>query len=258
MDNREQRKRPVLAQSADEVLLEDGHASPVTSLGSVEGDSLEIVPTLQPVSKPESRIVCFEVQNPATVEFGLLAARLQTLKAQNRMKRILVAGCGFGSGSSLISANLAIVLAQDPSHRVLLVDANLERPSLSNMFGIKTEKGLSDHLQTGEPFENLVCQLSPGRIWFLPAGPRPRSGDEQGQIYHSQRLADLVQLETDWFDWVVVDPPALETWLAVRAVAQLCDGIIIVVRNGHTQKKVLRRALDLLEGLPVVGFVWNA
>jgi Mrp family chromosome partitioning ATPase len=250
-------RRPALAQADEDTLLMERQERADASPASADVVSFEHAPILRPTPKPPSRLVCFDVQNPATVEFGLLAARLNKFKTQNRMKRVLVAGCGFGSGGSLISANLAIVLAQNPAHRVLLVDANLERPSLSELFGLQADKGLSEYLQAGEPAENLICQLEPGAIWFLPAGSPPRSEDRQGQIYHSQRLASLLHLETDWFDWVVVDPPSLETWLAARAVAQLCDGIMIVVRRGHTKRKFLRRALDLMEGLPLLGFAWN-
>lgn len=257
MDKVEDIRRPVLAQAVEDTLLMGTQIGAEAPSRSADIVGFENAPILRPAPKPESRLVCFDVHDPATVEFGLLAARLNKFKTQNRMKRVLVAGCGFGSGGSLISANLAVVLAQDPNHRVLLLDANLERPSLGDLFGLKTGKGLSDHLQDGEPVENLICQLNPGKIWFMPAGHPPRTDDGQGQIYHSQRLASLLHLETDWFDWVVVDPPSLETWLASRAVAQLCDGIIIVVRRGHTQKKFLRRALDLLEGLPLLGFAWN-
>jgi Mrp family chromosome partitioning ATPase len=257
MDKVEHIRRPILAQAVEDELLTE---TPVASaapprLGSLV--SFERSPILRPTPKPQSRLVGLNVQDPVTAEFGLLASRLNKFKAQNRIKRVLVAGCDVGSGCSLIAANLAMVLAQNPAHRVLLVEANLQRPGLCDRFGLQTHKGLSEYLQAGEQVENLVRHLDPGRVWFLPAGTPPRTEELRGQLLQSPRLTSLLHEEVDWFDWVVVDAPSLRTWFAARAVAQLCDGIMVVVRRGHTEKKLLRRALDLLEGLPLLGFAWN-
>jgi len=258
MDNKvEQVISPALGQADEEEMLMEGVVRVEDSPRAGMVLSFENAPIKRTAPVTPSRLVCLNVQAPAAAEFGLLAARLNRFKVQNRMRRVLVAGCGIGTGASVISANLALVLAQNPAHRVLLVDANLERPSLSGLFGLPPESGLSDHLKSGKPVEDLVCRLEPGGIWFLPAGPPLRKTADSGQIYYSQRLACLLRMETDWFDWVVVDPPSLETWLASRAVAQLCDGIILVVRKGHTERKAFQRALDLLDGLPILGIAWN-
>ncbi len=207
--------------------------------------------------KPEGRLVALDAKNPTGAEFGLLAARLDKFKAQGHLKRVLVAACNSGSGGSLVSANLALTLAQNPDRKVLLLEGNLGHPSLGGRLGLHDPEGLSEYLQGSGPVENFVRAVSPGGFWFMSAGTPPHDQKQQIQILHSPRLSILLRIEADWFDWVVVDSPPLETWVMARAFTQLSDGLLVVVRKGHTTKKLLHRSLDMLDGTPVLGFAFN-
>jgi Mrp family chromosome partitioning ATPase len=257
MDNLGQLRGHSLTQNVEDVSLEEAQPNIATSLraGGVAG--LERVVNSRLVPKPEARLISLDFKHTAAAEFRVLAARLSKLKTQHQVRRVLVAGCNTGSGGSLVSANLALALAQNPANKVLLIEGNLEHPSMDARFGIQAREGLSEYLQGSYPIENVVHYLTPGGIWFLSAGTPPRTQEQRIQILRSPKLPFLFRQEANWFDWIIVDSPPLEAWGTAGALAQLCDGLLVVVRQGHTRKSVLRRALDTLDRVPVLGYAFN-
>jgi len=270
---------PVEAPSIDEVLsepengaLETASSAGASGLASVGEEPLGVqdpslspcdvvgfssVVSARPNPKPQARLVALDAQDPAGAEFAVLAARLNRLKSQGPLKRVLVAACKGGGGGSLVCANLALTLAQNPTHKVLLLDGDLEQPCLTERFGLPATEGFAEYLQGTEPLEALVRYLSPGGIWFLPAGKPPHDPENRLRLLRSRRLPNLLGRELDWFDWVIVDSPPLETRVTAGAFMQFCEGLLIVIRKGHTTKKLLRRTLDMLDGAPVLGYALN-
>ncbi len=227
------------------------------SLPGVQGASFRSSVNSRLIVKPESRLVIMNPKDPAGTEFALLAARLSKLKTQNHLKRVLVAGCEAGGGGSLVCANLALALAQNPTHKVLLIEGNLDHPSLATRFGLEAPKGLAEYLMGNEPLERTVRYLSPGGIWFISAGTPPRDKEERFQILRSPRLPILFRRDLEWFDWVIVDSPPLESRLTAGAFTRVCDGLVVVVRKGYTTRKTLKQDLDMLEGAPILGYALN-
>src|SRR4029077_13872645 len=109
-------------------------------------------------------------------------------------------------GKTMVSANLAISLAQRRPQKVLLLEGDLRRPSLSTRFGLPVLPGLSEWLQDGvEPVPN-VYHLEQAGFWFLPAGRPP---ERPLELLQSERLAELIAQFTEWFDWILIDSPPL-------------------------------------------------
>ncbi len=257
MDNLEQLGGHSLAQNVEDVSLVEAQLIVASSprAGGIAGLERVVSSLLTP--KPEARLVTLDFKHPAAAEFRLLAARLSRLKIQHQVKRVLVAGCNAGSGSSLICANLALALAQNPAQRVLLLDGNLEHPSMDSRLGIQAREGLWEYLQGSHSIESVVHYLSPGGLWFLPAGTAPRTQEQRIQLLRSPKLPSLFRQEANWFDWIVVDSPPLNAWGNAGALTQVCDGLLVVIRKGHTSKSLLRRSLETLDGVPVLGYAFN-
>jgi len=172
-------------------------------------------------------------------------------------KVILVTSAMPQEGKTTISANSALVLAQRGS-RVLLVDADLRRPSVGKLFGMRPRGGLSTLITGSDKAEDVLlpCPEVPN-LWILPAGPIP---PQPAELLSSTVMKDLILQWRAVFDHVIIDtPPCLSVTDAVLLSPE-ADTIILVARSGQTTKAALRRACDVLlqVNAKVMGIVLNA
>jgi len=159
-------------------------------------------------------------------------------------------------GKTTVSTNSAMVLAQKGS-RVLLVDADLRRPAVGRVLGIKSSGGLSTVLSGVQKIESAIVPF-PGlpNLQILPAGPIPPNPVE---LLGSRVMKDYIARWREEFDHIIIDtPPCLSVTDAV-ALSIDADGVILVVRSGQTPKAALRRASELLlqVNARVMGVVLN-
>lgn len=171
-------------------------------------------------------------------------------------KVILVTSALPQEGKTTISANCAVVLAQRGS-RVLLVDADLRRPGIGKMFGVKPHGGLSTVISGSDKVEDVVVLSEVPNLWVLPAGPIP---PQPAELLSSTVMRDYITGWRDEFDHIIIDtPPCLSVTDAVILSAE-ADRVILVVRSDQTTKIALRRACDLLlqVNAKVMGIVLNA
>jgi polysaccharide biosynthesis transport protein len=159
-------------------------------------------------------------------------------------------------GKTTVSTNSAMVLAQKGS-RVLLVDADLRRPAVGRVLGIKSSGGLSTVLSGVERVESTIVPF-PGlpNLKILPAGPIPPNPVE---LLGSSVMKDYIARWREEFDHIIIDtPPCLSVTDAV-VLSIDADGVILVVRSGQTPKAALRRASELLlqVNARVMGVVLN-
>jgi capsular exopolysaccharide synthesis family protein len=159
-------------------------------------------------------------------------------------------------GKTTTSVNTAIVLAQRGA-RVLLVDADLRRPSVHRAFGLAQSPGLSEYL-TGNLSE---CPITPWpqlpNLHVLPSGGSP---PHPAELLGSGLMNDTIAEWRKQFDHIVIDtPPALSVTDAVLLSVQ-ADSVILVIRSGQTTKQALRRARQLLAYVnsKIMGVVVNA
>jgi capsular exopolysaccharide synthesis family protein len=146
-------------------------------------------------------------------------------------------------GKTTISANTALVLAQAGS-RVLLVDADLRRPGLAKMLGLKATGGLSTLVSGMERFEDVVVRFSKvPDLWILPAGPVP---PQAAEMLGSARMAELIAGWRKEFDHIVIDTPPCLSVTDAAVLSPHVDRVLLVARAGQTQKPTFRRACSLL------------
>jgi capsular exopolysaccharide synthesis family protein len=206
---------------------------------------------------PDSRLVSLTDQASLSAEkFRFLGVRLRQLRQTRSLKTVLITSTIPEEGKSTVSANLAITLAQRRQQKVLLLEGDLRRPSLSGKLGIREPlPGLSEWLQSDLGAITSIYHLQETGFWFLPAG-----GDSENnlELVRSERLSRLINQLTDWFDWILIDSPPVAPLADTSIWMRAADGVLLVVREGTTQKRQLQRGLGALEQSKLLGVVLNS
>jgi capsular exopolysaccharide synthesis family protein len=172
-------------------------------------------------------------------------------------KVILITSALPQEGKTTTSINVAIVLAQKGA-RVLLIDADLRRPSIHKTLGMGPRAGLSNVLTGNIAIEEAIVETS---IWpnlfVLPAGTPPPNPAE---LLASAAMRGVLASLQEKYDHIVIDtPPTLSVTDAVVVSAQ-AEAVVLVVRSGQTTKQALRRAKELLSNVNarISGVLLNA
>jgi succinoglycan biosynthesis transport protein ExoP len=175
--------------------------------------------------------------------------------AEEGLRSIVVTSAGPGEGKSIVAANLAIALAQ-AGQRVLLVDADMRRPRVHEIFGNNQEPGLSN-LLTGnaKSGEAIRKSIVPG-LWLMASGHIPPNPAE---LLGSRRYLDLMSSLDAHFDWVVLDTPPVLVVADSSIVANHSSGVVFVVASDKTNRHAAREAVEQLEGsnAHIVGTILN-
>jgi capsular exopolysaccharide synthesis family protein len=175
---------------------------------------------------------------------------------------VLITGAESGCGKSYVSANVARTLATE-GRRVTIVDGDLRRPTLHEIFKTRVSPGLSDLLiNQGEPDASSVAidiQLPPtgaGDLQLVPAGTH---ADDSVESLSSERMKTIVnELRRD-NDMVVFDSPPTLVVVDPVVLARYADGVVFVIDSKHTRRRDARRAIEALRatGAPLLGFTFN-
>jgi capsular exopolysaccharide synthesis family protein len=251
--------------SSDRAITDQAPASqaPVVQVPVMEAIAQELekeddvpaeFPSLEICVTPSSRLVYLtEPDGLAAEKFRFLGVRLRQLQQNRQLKKVLVTSTIPEEGKSLVSANLASVLAKR-KQRVLLLEGDLRRPTLAQQFGLGRLAGLAEWLQSGLQTASNIYHLGGPGFWLMPAGAPPANPLE---LMQSGRLSQLMGQLVTLFDWIVVDSPPLLPLADTTVWARLTDGILLVAREGRTEKKQLQRGLEALKKSDLLGVVLN-
>jgi protein-tyrosine kinase len=206
-----------------------------------------------PYAGATEKLVVHQNVGPLTVEqFRRLGAVLHNVH-DTGIKVIMIASARVGEGKTLTAANLALTLGESYKKRVLLIDADLRRPSLLGLLGMPNVPGLSEGLKskTGSPFP--VVDLSE-YVALLPGGapdPDPMSG------LTSDRMRQIIQEAREGFDWVIIDTPPITLLPDAHLLARLADASLLVIGAGTTPYALVQKAVEALGRDRIVGVVLN-
>lgn len=198
--------------------------------------------------------------NPEAVECEAFRTLRTTLAFSGEdLSRLAVTSTAPGDGKTTVLANLAVSYAQ-AGRRTLLIDADLRKPGLSNLFQLRREHGLSDVLRDDHDLDQTLPQalrdVGAPNLTVLPCGHKPPNPVE---LLSSQRMVDLMAWAQRHFDQVLIDcPPVLAGSDAVLA-GRLTDGLIVVLDPSKNRRRDVTRAIDSVRQMkvPVLGVVAN-
>lgn len=189
-----------------------------------------------------------------TEEFRTLRSRLYQIREKMPLKRLLVTSALPKEGKSFVAANLAQVMVRQHGRRALIVDADLRNPGMHRHLGTAQSPGLSDYL-AGECDEFAALQRGPmENLFFLPAGRVVASAPE---LLSNGRLKLLLQRLEPMFDWIILDCSPVIPVSDSTLVANVCDGVLMVVRSNVTPSDMARRAREEFPDKLLLGVVLN-
>lgn len=209
------------------------------------------------IRQPSDGLVTLkQPRSPISEAFRVLRTNLRYSGIENPGGAMLVTSGGPGEGKSTTAANLAVSLAQ-VGKKIVLVDADLRRPSLHKLFGLKNDVGLSDLFVNDHVSIDQVLQpTSIESLRVLTSGaPPPNPAEMLDSRLMTQILASLRQNT----DMVVIDSPPVLPVADASILGSRCSGAVLVIDSGHTRTEIARRAMATLEraNVQVVGVVLN-
>ncbi len=229
-----------------------------------EAEALTGLPTLaqigniQGVEEPQDVLVTIvHPRSPNAEAYRVFRANLEFLAVEKPIRSVVVTSTGPVEGKTTTAANLAVALAQ-AGKRVILVDADLRRPTLHRLFKCSNSVGLSTALLQ-EPGNDIAAHLvntEVENLLLMPSGPLPPNPAE---LLGSKRAADLIQQLAEYADMVILDSPPVLAVADPALLARYCDAALLVILTEKTQAEALRKAKEQLEqsGVPHMGIVLN-
>jgi capsular exopolysaccharide synthesis family protein len=190
----------------------------------------------------------------AAEQYRQLRTRLAHAEGASNLRTVLITSPQKGEGKSVTSANLALTMAQELQRRVIIVEADLRKPSLQHLFGLPPGPGLSEYLSGAAELKDVMQFLPDHNLTVIHAGGAPANPAELLGSTAMRRLLD--QLRTR-FDRVILDTPPVLPLADVAVLAPLVDGTLLVVRAGVTPKPAIENALRAFDSSRLLGVVLN-
>ena len=190
----------------------------------------------------------------AREQYRKLAALLHHGQVERGLKVVMTSSALPGEGKSLTAVNLALTLAESYQRRVLLIDADLRRPTVQRIFAIPPITGLNDGLKASEDRPMAITAVCE-RLFVLPAG-RPEADPMSGLT--SDRMRRLIAQAASSFEWVIVDSPPVGLLPDASLLSAIVDGVLLVVRAGKAPFSLVKRTVDSISHDRILGVVMNA
>src|SRR5436190_587086 len=172
-------------------------------------------------------------------QYRRLAAALKHAQEDRGIKVVMISSAMPGEGKTLTAANLALTFSESYRRSVLLIDADLRRPSQHTVFRIDNSTGLSDGLEAVPERPMKVRQVTE-KLSVLPAG---HSTSDPMAGLTSSRMQRLLMQVRDMFEWVIIDTPPVGLLPDANLLASFADGAIVVVGAGETPYPLVQKAI---------------
>jgi protein-tyrosine kinase len=175
-------------------------------------------------------------------QYRTIRTNIQFSSVDESIRSLLVTSSGPEEGKSTTVANLAVVFAQT-GKKVLLIDADLRKPTVHYTFQLDNINGLTNVLTKQSPLGKAAVKSQIENLSVMPSGPIPPNPAE---LLGSKAMEDLLELAMEEFDMVVFDTPPVLAVTDAQILANKCDGTILVVNSGKTEIEPAQKAKELL------------
>ena len=204
-------------------------------------------PSLVVLSSPDSL---------AAENFKNLRAHLLFPKADEKRRVIMVTSAFPGEGKTYVAANIAASIALGVHEHVLLVDCDLRRPSIHQVFRCANRAGLHEHLTENMKLKDLIIQTKLNKLSLLPAG---REAHNPSELLSSKIVKDSLEELRDRYDdrFIIIDSPPSQVASEANVLANYVDGIILVVMAQGAHRILIHKSIGELGRENILGIIFN-
>lgn len=197
----------------------------------------------------------FRKNSPYSEQYRTLRTNISFAKAGGGLKSLMITSAEASVGKSTTASNLAVVMAQQ-GKRVLLIDADTRKPSQHKVFQLDNREGLTNVLTGQGSFKEFLRETSLESLLLLSSGPIPPN---PADLLSAQEMADVINQAEEQFDQVIIDSPPVLAVADARLLADLCDGIVLVVKSGSSEIDKAKKAIDAFSEVreKILGVVLN-
>ncbi|MFD3446625.1 CpsD/CapB family tyrosine-protein kinase [Microbacteriaceae bacterium 4G12] len=207
-------------------------------------------------AKQRRQLIAYEQpKSPISEQYRNIRTNIQFSVPEGELHSLMVTSASPSEGKTTTTANLATVFAQQ-GVKVLLIDADLRKPSLHHMFRTDNIFGLTNVLTKRETFEKCVQVTDVENLSFLPSGAIPPNPAE---LLGSRYIDEFMKEVHSQYDMIIFDLPPILAVTDAQVIANKCDGVVLVVRSEKTEKEQALKAKALLENASgkLLGVVLN-
>lgn len=204
----------------------------------------------------DNRCVCIEPNSPEIDCYKVLRTKIQLLTKEKGWNTVMITSPRPAEGKTLTSVNLALTFSRVYDQTVLLVDCDLRHQNVHKLLGFPSDSGLMNYLLKDQPLEELIIWPGVDKLTLISGG---QTMDNSSELLGSPQMKTLVQeMKSRYEDrYVIFDTAPLLIGDDAIALAHCIDSIIMVVEEGRTSIKDVKKALEMLPQEKFLGFVLN-
>jgi capsular exopolysaccharide synthesis family protein len=185
----------------------------------------------------------FREESPEAIEIRRVFSKLLTLKEERGVKTIMMTSSALGEGKSTTAAYLAIACSRYRKLKTLLIDMDLRRPRVHELFGVHKKGGMSDILMRKTSIRRYVKKCAFDNLSILTSGKIQESPSE---LFNTEHIREVFSEAKFYFDFIIVDAPPVIPVSDPLMLSSEVDGALFVIKAGQTQEPVIQRAVKLL------------
>lgn len=207
----------------------------------------------EPARDTDEKLVSRLLDARSVEQYRRLAARLHLAQAERGTKVVMISSALPGEGKTLTAANVALTLSHSYKRRVLLIDGDLRKPWIHELFSVPNVSGLNDGVRSTVKRKVPLIRWSES-LTLLTAG-RPDS--DPMSVLSSDRMRQIVSEASAMFDWVIIDTPPVGLLSDANLLAAIVDTIVLVVQAGRTPFHEINKVVQTLGRESIFGIVLN-
>lgn len=204
--------------------------------------------------EPKMALLFNASHSAGSEELRTLRSRLYQIRERQPLHSVLITSALPGEGKTFLTANLASMIVRQHERRALIIDADLRRSQLHLALGAPGAPGLTDYLR-GDADEASIMQRGPHDNLFLIPGGKPVSNP--AELLANGSLKTLLDRLVPLFDWILIDSPPAVPVSDATMLADLCDGVLLVVQSASTPYDLAQRTRDQFQEKRLLGVVLN-
>ena len=203
--------------------------------------------------EPKTALLFDGDQTHGTEELRTLRSRLYQIRDRQSLQTILITSALPAEGKTFLTANLAYMIVRQHERCALIIDADLRRSQLHLALGAPVSPGLTEYLR-GEADELSIIQRGAHDLFFIPGG---KPAANPAELLANGRMKTLLERVAPVFDWVLVDSPPAVPVSDASLLADLCDGVLLVIHAGTTPFDMAQKAREEFRNKRLLGVVLN-